>query len=83
MDLIAKLPIVAAKIYNNAFRNGAALAPIDKNADWSLNFANMLGYKDELFVELLRLYLSIHSDHEVCNFHLSTPHLPPINIFVT
>lgn len=64
MDLIAKLPILAATIYNNSFRGGRRIGNMDPNADWSKNFAHMMGFDDELFVELLRLYLTIHSDHE-------------------
>ncbi len=66
MDLIAKLPIVAATIYNNAFRGGKSIGTIDPDADWSKNFAHMMGYNDPLFTELMRLYLTIHCDHEVC-----------------
>lgn len=35
----------------------------------------MLGYNDPLFVELLRLYLVIHSDHEGGNVSAHTSHL--------
>ncbi|VDL94381.1 unnamed protein product [Schistocephalus solidus] len=75
LDLIAKLPIIAATIYNNTFRNGAKLATLDPKADWSLNFARMLGYNDPLFYELLRLYMVIHSDHEGGNVSAHTCHL--------
>jgi hypothetical protein len=34
MDLIAKLPVVAATIYNNLFREGATPCPIDPDKDW-------------------------------------------------
>ena len=60
MDLIAKLPVVAATIYNNLFREGAAPCPIDTSKDWSHNFTEMIGYKDPMFTELMRLYLTIH-----------------------
>lgn len=65
MDLIAKLPMVEATIYNNSFRGGKSVGNMDPNADWSKNFACMLGFEDSLFIELLRLYLTIHCDHEV------------------
>lgn len=64
MDLIAKLPAIAATIYRNLFRNGSSIGTIDDKKDWSANFCKMLGYKDEKFIELMRLYLTIHSDHE-------------------
>ncbi len=60
MDLIAKLPCVAAKIYRNLYREGSSIGAIDSNLDWSHNFTNMLGYSDTQFKELMRLYLTIH-----------------------
>ena len=44
MDLIAKLPVVAATIYNNQFREGATPCPIDLEKDWSHNFTEMIEY---------------------------------------
>merc|ERR1712061_612786 len=75
MDLIAKLPVVAATIYNNQFREGATPCPIDPEKDWSHNFTEMIGYKDPMFTELMRLYLTIHSDHEGGNVSAHTTHL--------
>lgn len=75
MDLIAKLPVVAATIYNNLYRDGATPCPIDTNKDWSYNFTEMIGYKDPMFTELMRLYLTIHSDHEGGNVSAHTTHL--------
>ena len=60
MDLIAKLPVVGATIYNNLFRDGATPCPIDPEKDWSHNFTEMIDYKDPMFTELMRLYLTIH-----------------------
>lgn len=60
MDLIAKLPCVAAKIYRNLYREGSSIGAIDPKLDWSHNFTNMLGYTDAQFTELMRLYLTIH-----------------------
>lgn len=60
MDLIAKLPCIAAKIYRNLYREGSSIGAIDSNLDWSHNFTNMLGYSDAQFTELMRLYLTIH-----------------------
>ncbi|KAK9869620.1 hypothetical protein WA026_003368 [Henosepilachna vigintioctopunctata] len=57
MDLIAKLPVIAATIYRNSFRDGSGIGAIDTSKDWSHNFATMLGYDDPEFIELLRLYL--------------------------
>jgi len=75
MNLIAKLPAVAAKIYNNLYRNGKDVGVLDANLDWSKNFTNMIGYDDPQFTELMRLYLTIHSDHEGGNVSAHTSHL--------
>uniref|UniRef100_A0AAQ5Y9R5 Citrate synthase n=1 Tax=Amphiprion ocellaris TaxID=80972 RepID=A0AAQ5Y9R5_AMPOC len=75
MDLIAKLPCIAAKIYRNLYREGSSIGAIDSNLDWSHNFTNMLGYSDTQFTELMRLYLTIHSDHEGGNVSAHTSHL--------
>lgn len=75
MDLIAKLPVVAATIYNNLFREGATPCPIDPNKDWSHNYTSMIGYEDPMFTELMRLYLTIHSDHEGGNVSAHATHL--------
>lgn len=60
MDLIAKLPTVAATIYRNLYRDGTSIGAIDPDKDWSANFTAMLGYDDPQFTELMRLYLTIH-----------------------
>jgi len=74
MDLIAKLPVVAAMIYRNLYADGH-VCPIDPNADVSKNLASMLGYDNPQFVELMRLYLTIHTDHEGGNVSAHTTHL--------
>jgi len=75
MDLLAKLPVIAARIFQNVYGNGK-VAAIDADKDWSANFATMLGYGDnESFVELMRLYMTIHSDHEGGNVSAHTGHL--------
>ncbi|CAH1238246.1 CS [Branchiostoma lanceolatum] len=75
MDLIAKLPTVAAKIYRNLYRDGSSIGAIDPEKDWSANFTSMLGYEEPMFTELMRLYLTIHSDHEGGNVSAHTCHL--------
>lgn len=75
MDLIAKLPTIAAIIYRNLYRDGTNVGAIDPDKDWSANFTSMLGYDDKDFTELMRLYLTIHSDHEGGNVSAHTCHL--------
>ena len=74
MDLISKLPVVAACIYRNLYRDGK-VSPIDPSKDWSSNLANMLGYNNPDFTELMRLYLVIHCDHEGGNVSAHATHL--------
>lgn len=75
MDLIAKLPVVAATIYRNTFQGGKGIGAIDSSKDWSANFTSMLGFDNHQFTELMRLYLTIHSDHEGGNVSAHTVHL--------
>lgn len=75
MNLIAKLPVIAATIYQNTYKQGKSIGAIDPSKDWSANFTSMLGYDNPEFTELMRLYLTIHSDHEGGNVSAHTVHL--------
>jgi len=79
ISLLAKLPTIAAKIYQNSYKGGGSLpAAVDPNQDWSYNFAAMLGKggsKNENFQDLLRLYLALHGDHEGGNVSAHATHL--------
>lgn len=74
MNLIARLPRVAAYIYRRKYKNGEHIQP-DGMLDWSANFAHMLGYDNDSFKELMRLYLTIHADHEGGNVSAHATHL--------
>jgi citrate synthase len=74
MNLIARLPRVAAYIYRRTYKFGDHIEPNPK-LDWAANFAHMLGYSAEDFKELMRLYMTIHSDHEGGNVSAHTTHL--------
>ncbi|CAG8441092.1 3849_t:CDS:2 [Acaulospora morrowiae] len=75
MDLISKLPNIVGRIYRNVYKDGK-VPSIDPNQDYSYNLAKVLGYDgDKDFVELLRLYLTIHSDHEGGNVSAHTTRL--------
>ncbi|GAB5360341.1 hypothetical protein AAMO2058_000619200 [Amorphochlora amoebiformis] len=74
LDLVAKLPEAAAMIYRNAFKGGVLIEP-DDSLDWGANYAHMLGYTDPDFLELMRLYLTIHTDHEGGNASAHATHL--------
>lgn len=75
MNLLAKLPTIAAMIYRNLYRDGTSIGAISAQKDWSANFTSMLGYDNPEFTELMRLYLVIHSDHEGGNVSAHACHL--------
>jgi citrate synthase len=74
MDLMARLPRVAAYIYRRKYKNGEHIQP-NGLLDWAGNFAHMLGYPDNGFMELMRLYMTIHADHEGGNVSAHATHL--------
>jgi len=72
--LLSRLPRIAAYIYRRKYKNGDHIQP-NGLLDWAGNFAHMLGYEDESFKELMRLYMTIHADHEGGNVSAHTTHL--------
>lgn len=74
MNLIARLPRLAAYIYRRKYHNNEHIEP-DSKLDWAGNFAHMLGFENEEFKELLRLYMTIHVDHEGGNVSAHAVHL--------
>lgn len=74
MDLIARLPRIAAYIYRRKYHNNQHIQP-NGLLDWAGNLAHMLGFEDESFKELMRLYMTIHADHEGGNVSAHTTHL--------
>mmetsp|Transcript_13381 Transcript_13381/g.20866 ORF Transcript_13381/g.20866 Transcript_13381/m.20866 type:complete len:465 (+) Transcript_13381:207-1601(+) len=73
LDVLAKLPELAATIYRNVYFDGVVSK--DDSLDYSGNFCRMLGYDNPSFDELMRLYLCIHTDHEGGNASAHTTHL--------
>jgi len=65
MNIIARVPQIAAVIYRKKFQKGDMIGP-DNKLDWAANFARILGVddKDGTFAKLMRLYMVLHSDHE-------------------
>ncbi len=74
MDLIARLPRIAAYIYRRKYKNNEHIQP-NGLLDWAGNLAHMMGFEDESFKELMRLYMTIHADHEGGNVSAHTTHL--------
>jgi citrate synthase len=73
-NLLARLPYVAAYIYRRTYKDNVHIAP-KPELDWAANFAHMLGYDQVEFYKLMRLYLTIHADHEGGNVSAHTTHL--------
>jgi len=77
MHLVAKIPLVAARIYRQTFRDGSVRSA-DESLDWSGNFAKMIGLtKDgnDAISDLMRMYFTIHTDHEGGNVSAHATHL--------
>jgi citrate synthase len=64
LNIIAKF-LYAAYVYRKSFNKGPRIEPAD-NLDWAANYAYMLGIDDPNgeFSKLMRLYLTLHCDHE-------------------
>ncbi len=65
VQLLAKLPGIAAGIYRLRMRQGPPIAS-DPSLDWGADYAHMLGLPDGEgnFARLIRLFLTLHCDHE-------------------
>jgi citrate synthase len=74
MNLIARLPHLAAYIYRRNFYNDEHIEP-NPRLDWAGNLAHMMGFDSEDIRRLFRLYMVIHSDHEGGNVSAHTAHL--------
>lgn len=64
LTLIARIPEIAAGIYR--MKLGKARIDSDASLDWAANYANMLGVApgNKDFMDMMRLYMVLHSDHE-------------------
>jgi citrate synthase len=72
LDLTAKVPGLAAFIYNLKYRSGE-IVPFNPDLDWSANFAYMIGKGDDKrYQDLARLFFLLHSDHEGGNVSAHT-----------
>jgi citrate synthase len=73
LNLLAKLPQIAAFIYRYKYKNGDIIAP-DTSLDMGGNFAHMMGI-DKPYDDVARMYFILHSDHESGNVSAHTGHL--------
>jgi citrate synthase len=74
MNLISRLPRIAAYIYRRMYFKGKHIEP-NHNLDWAGNLAHMMGFESTEVKRLLRLYMVIHSDHEGGNVSAHATHL--------
>jgi citrate synthase len=75
LTISANLPTLAATIYNLKYRDGVEVLP-DPDLDWAANFAHMIGKGDDPeYMELTRLFMTLHSDQENGNASAHTSHL--------
>ncbi|KAK2988056.1 hypothetical protein RJ640_001997 [Escallonia rubra] len=74
LTLIAQLPVVASYVYRRIYKNDEHI-PMDDSLDYGGNFAHMLGFDSPEMQELMRLYVTIHSDHEGGNVSAHAGHL--------
>ncbi len=76
LDLIAKLPALAAGVYRTRFGKGEVIKP-NPELDWGANYAYMLGVNNNTtdWYDLMRLYMTLHSDHESGNVSAFTSHV--------
>jgi citrate synthase len=73
MNLLAKLPHIAAYIYRMKYKGDTHIEP-DTKLDFGGNFAHMMGIAKP-YDDVSRMYFILHSDHESGNVSAHTTHL--------
>ena len=75
LQLLARMPALAAGIYRYRFGKGKRI-PAQPKLDWGANYLHMLGLpnEDEGAYQMMRLYLTLHADHEAGNVSANTCH---------
>lgn len=73
LNLLAKLPEIAAFIYRIKYKGGKIIES-DPKLDFGANFAHMMGIPKP-YDDVARMYFILHSDHESGNVSAHTGHL--------
>jgi citrate synthase len=73
MDILARLPGLAAQIYRMKYKGGGVIPPAP-DLDWAARFAHLMGVARP-YDEVMRMYFILHSDHEVGNVSAHATHL--------
>lgn len=61
LDVCAKVSRIAALVFHNKYGDNTKIPARDAALDYGANYANQLGFKDQEFWELMRLYITIHA----------------------
>ncbi|PSN56300.1 putative citrate synthase 2 [Blattella germanica] len=75
MDLLAKITSVAALIFAHTYRDEITEIEINDECCWTTNYCQNMGFDEEKFIEFIKLYLILCSDHEGGNVSAHTVHL--------
>ena len=75
MRVMATIHTIAAGVYRIRYKKGDLIEP-SKKLDWAADFAKMLGLppKKGETAKMMRLYLTLHCDHEGGNVSANTCH---------
>merc|ERR1719262_2164118 len=75
LTMIAQMPRICARIYQNVYKGGKRFE-YDEKLDFAGNYAHMLGVTDDVkFKDAIRLYLTLHADHEGGPVSAHTAHI--------
>jgi len=74
MKILGTIPNIAAGVYRMRYDKGPRIDP-DTSLDWAANYVHMLGLEETPdCYDMMRLYLTLHSDHEGGNVSANTCH---------
>jgi citrate synthase len=75
LNIMARIQAISAGIYRMRFNKGDRI-PSRPDLDWGGNYAHMMGIPDPSgeFANLMRLFFTLHSDHEGGNASALTSH---------
>ncbi len=75
LRILGTIHTIAAGVYRIRYKKGDLIEP-SKKLDWGADYAKMLGLKPKKgeTYEMMRLYLTLHTDHEGGNVSANTCH---------
>lgn len=75
LNIMARLPVISSGIYRLRYNKGERIPP-KPDLDWAGNYAYMIGIPDPSgeLANLMRLFFTLHSDHEGGNASALTTH---------